>query len=81
MRAQIAAPASHHQREAEEHVRESLAAPSDAPLVSHPLTPTERTHALATLAMWMLVPLLIGWWHLARRNVGWSRRPDAGLHP
>jgi ABC-type transport system involved in multi-copper enzyme maturation permease subunit len=40
------------------------------PLAQHVLSATEWTHALATLAAWMLVPLLIGGWRLMRRDVG-----------
>jgi ABC-2 type transport system permease protein len=39
------------------------------PLAQHPLSATEWTHALATLAVWMVVPLLIGTWRLLRRDV------------
>jgi ABC-2 type transport system permease protein len=39
------------------------------PLAEHPLSTTEWTHALATLAVWMVVPLLIGTWRLLRRDV------------
>ena len=41
-----------------------------APLASHPLSATGWAHALATLAVWMLLPLLIGGWRLLRRDVG-----------
>jgi ABC-2 type transport system permease protein len=41
-----------------------------APLTSHSLSATEWTHALATLAVWMVVPLLIGVWRLMRHDVG-----------
>jgi ABC-2 type transport system permease protein len=41
-----------------------------APIARHPLSGTEWAHALATLAVWMLVPLLIGAWRLMRRDVG-----------
>jgi ABC-2 type transport system permease protein len=40
-----------------------------APLAEHPLSATDWTHALATLAVWMVVPLLIGTWRLLRRDV------------
>jgi ABC-2 type transport system permease protein len=38
-------------------------------LAEHPLSATEWTHALATLAVWMVVPLLIGVWRLMRHDV------------
>jgi ABC-2 type transport system permease protein len=41
-----------------------------APLARHPLSSTEWAHALATLGVWMLLPLLIGGWRLMRRDVG-----------
>ncbi|MGI8712552.1 MAG: ABC transporter permease [Solirubrobacteraceae bacterium] len=41
-----------------------------APLTSHPLSATEWAHALATLAVWMVLPLLVGWWRLLRHDVG-----------
>lgn len=41
-----------------------------APLAEHPLSATDWTHALATLAVWMVLPLLIGTWRLLRRDVG-----------
>jgi ABC-2 type transport system permease protein len=40
------------------------------PMVRHPLSATDWTHALATLAVWMVLPLLVGWWRLMRRDVG-----------
>ncbi len=41
-----------------------------APMARHPLSATEWTHALATLGVWMVVPLLVGGWRLMRRDVG-----------
>jgi ABC-2 type transport system permease protein len=41
-----------------------------APMATHPLSSTEWAHALATLGVWMLLPLLIGGWRLMRRDVG-----------
>jgi ABC-2 type transport system permease protein len=41
-----------------------------APLATHPLSATEWAHALATLGVWMLVPMLVGGWRLVRRHVG-----------
>jgi ABC-2 type transport system permease protein len=40
------------------------------PLAEHALNATEWMHALATLAVWMVVPLLIGVWRLMRHDVG-----------
>ena len=39
------------------------------PLAEHPLSATDWIHALATLTVWMVVPLLIGTWRLLRRDV------------
>jgi ABC-2 type transport system permease protein len=39
------------------------------PLAEHPLSATDWTHALATLAVWMVLPLLVGTWRLLRRDV------------
>ena len=41
-----------------------------APLARQPLSATAWTHALATLAVWMVLPLVIGGWRLMRRDVG-----------
>jgi ABC-type transport system involved in multi-copper enzyme maturation permease subunit len=41
-----------------------------APMVRHPLSSTEWAHALATLGVWMLLPLLVGGWRLLRHDVG-----------
>jgi ABC-type transport system involved in multi-copper enzyme maturation permease subunit len=40
------------------------------PLAQHVLSATEWTHALATLAVWMVLPLVVGGWRLMRRDVG-----------
>jgi ABC-2 type transport system permease protein len=40
------------------------------PMASHPLSATAWTHALATLAVWMVLPLVVGGWRLMRRDVG-----------
>ncbi len=40
------------------------------PLTSHPLSATGWTHALVTLAVWMVLPLLFGVWRLLRHDVG-----------
>jgi ABC-2 type transport system permease protein len=41
-----------------------------APLARNPLSASDWTHALATLALWLGLPLAIGCWRLARRDVG-----------
>jgi ABC-2 type transport system permease protein len=41
-----------------------------SPMARHPMSATEWGHALATLAVWMAVPLIVGWWRLLRRDVG-----------
>ncbi len=40
------------------------------PLVRYPLGATDWAHAGATLALWMALPLAIGWWRVMRRDVG-----------
>ncbi len=41
-----------------------------SPMARAPLSATEWAHALATLAVWMALPLIVGWWRLLRRDVG-----------
>jgi ABC-2 type transport system permease protein len=40
------------------------------PLTRHALSGTDWLQAGATLALWMVVPLAIGWWRVMRRDVG-----------
>ncbi len=40
------------------------------PLAQRSLNATDWAHAGTTLALWMGVPLLIGWWRFHRRDVG-----------
>jgi ABC-2 type transport system permease protein len=40
------------------------------PLVRHALSGTSWLHVLATVAVWMAVPMAIGTWRLLRRDVG-----------
>jgi ABC-2 type transport system permease protein len=39
------------------------------PMVRHSLSALEWAHAGTTLALWMVVPLAIGWWRVMRRDV------------
>jgi ABC-2 type transport system permease protein len=41
-----------------------------SPMARHLLSATEWTHVLATLALWMMVPLAFGTWRLMRRDIG-----------
>jgi ABC-2 type transport system permease protein len=45
------------------------AAQSLAPMSSRVMDATEWARAGTTLALWMLLPLLIGWWRIARNEV------------
>jgi ABC-2 type transport system permease protein len=40
------------------------------PMVRHGLGATDWLQAGATLALWMVLPLAIGWWRVMRRDVG-----------
>jgi ABC-2 type transport system permease protein len=40
-----------------------------APMTNHLMDPTEWAHAGTTLALWMVLPLLIGAWRIARREI------------
>ena len=40
------------------------------PMVRHALGATDWLQAGATLALWMALPLAIGWWRVMRRDVG-----------
>jgi len=40
------------------------------PMIRHSLSATGWAHAAATLAVWMVLPLAIGWWRVMRRDVG-----------
>jgi ABC-2 type transport system permease protein len=40
------------------------------PLVRHALSATGWAHVATTLALWMVLPLAIGWWRVMRRDVG-----------
>jgi ABC-2 type transport system permease protein len=40
------------------------------PMIRHSLSATSWLHAAATLALWMALPLAIGWWRVMRRDVG-----------
>jgi ABC-2 type transport system permease protein len=40
------------------------------PMIRHSLSATGWLHAAATLALWMVLPLAIGWWRVMRRDVG-----------
>jgi ABC-2 type transport system permease protein len=40
------------------------------PIVRYALSATDWAHAGATLAVWIALPLAIGWWRVMRRDVG-----------
>jgi ABC-2 type transport system permease protein len=40
------------------------------PMVRHSLSALDWAHAGTTLALWMVLPLAIGWWRVMRRDVG-----------
>jgi ABC-2 type transport system permease protein len=40
------------------------------PMLRHSLSGLEWAHAGTTLALWMVLPLAIGWWRVMRRDVG-----------
>ena len=46
------------------------ASQSLAPMIRHSLSATSWAHAAATLAVWTVLPLAIGWWRVMRRDVG-----------
>jgi hypothetical protein len=39
-------------------------------MIRHSLSATSWAHAAATLAVWTVLPLAIGWWRVMRRDVG-----------
>ena len=39
-------------------------------MTRHALSGTDWLQAGATLALWMVLPLAIGWWRVMRRDVG-----------